>query len=198
MQQRWAAIAVVIGLLVLAKAGRADEAEAVKAIEKLGGKVEVDYKQPGKPVVSVEFRGVRHELTDEGLKHLKGLKSLQSLDLSSTQITDEGLKHLKDLRICSLWCFLPQYPSHGRGLKGVEGIQKSADTQPLRNTSHGGGLEGVEGIQEFADLEPWNCSDYRCRAERVEGIQESADDPPYDSPDNGCGSKGTPDGVTEP
>src|SRR5262249_40673499 len=44
---------VLLGLLVLAVAARADEAAAVKAIHKLGGRVEVDAEQPGKPVVVV-------------------------------------------------------------------------------------------------------------------------------------------------
>lgn len=63
---------MVLGLLVLAVAGRADEAAAVKAIEKLGGKVTVDAKRPGKPVVEVSFLG--KEVMDAGLKELKHLE----------------------------------------------------------------------------------------------------------------------------
>ena len=44
---------MLLGLLVLALADRADEAAAVKAVEKLGGRVTVDAKRPGKPVVGV-------------------------------------------------------------------------------------------------------------------------------------------------
>src|SRR5262249_33575159 len=40
--------AVVLGVLVLAVPGRADEVAAVKEIEKQGGKVKRDDKQPGK------------------------------------------------------------------------------------------------------------------------------------------------------
>jgi len=70
---------VLLGLLALAVAGRADEAAAVKAIEKLGGRVTRDDNRPGKPVVFVDLRGP--QVTDAGLKELKGLKSLQSLNL---------------------------------------------------------------------------------------------------------------------
>ncbi len=41
----------VAAVLLVAGAARADKAAAVKAIEKLGGKIERDEKQPGKPVV---------------------------------------------------------------------------------------------------------------------------------------------------
>jgi hypothetical protein len=97
-----------------------DQDKAVAAVEKLGGKAEVDATQPGKPVIAVDLRG--KEVTDEDLEQLKhfpqlqkldlsvtkitdaglatvgGLTQLQGLDLSGTQITDEGLQHLKGLK----------------------------------------------------------------------------------------------------
>ena len=55
-QQRWlSGGGVLLGLLVLASADRADEAAAVRAVEKLGGRVTVDTERPGKPVVGVCF-----------------------------------------------------------------------------------------------------------------------------------------------
>ena len=89
MQQRWAVSAVVIGLLVMAKAGRADEAEAVKAIEKLGGIVTVDAKQPAKPVVRVSHLwGILSgmEFTDAEVKHLKELKSFRAFGKNERQL----------------------------------------------------------------------------------------------------------------
>jgi Leucine-rich repeat (LRR) protein len=37
-------------------------------------------------------------ITDDGLKHLKELTNLESLDLSKSQVTFEGLKQLQQLR----------------------------------------------------------------------------------------------------
>src|SRR5438876_8608089 len=69
----------VMLLACLSGAGRADEASAVKAVEKLGGKVTRDGKLPGKPVIGVNFNpGV---VTDAVLKELKDLKQLASLSL---------------------------------------------------------------------------------------------------------------------
>src|SRR5262245_12750809 len=120
-RQRGAAGAgVLLGLLVLAAAGRGDEAAAVKSIKALGGSVLLDVEQPGKPVVGVYLNWTRitdaglkplkelnhlrslelcaTQVTDEGIKELKGLKRLQRLDLSGTKITDAGLKELKELK----------------------------------------------------------------------------------------------------
>jgi hypothetical protein len=36
-------------------------------------------------------------VTDAGLKHLRGLKSLRLLDLTRSRVTDAGLKHLRGL-----------------------------------------------------------------------------------------------------
>jgi hypothetical protein len=107
-----------LALLVLAAVGRADEAEAVKAIEKAGGKVMVDDAQPDKPVVTVilwgpgfkaemlkdlkEFKSLQRLriggpwITEEGLKPLRELKGLQKLEVRSPNVTDAGLKEIQD------------------------------------------------------------------------------------------------------
>jgi len=79
--------------------GAADDAEAkaVAFVEKLGGKAIRDDKAQGKPVRSVVLGG-NVRVTDAGLKELKELKSLQTLDLSETKVTDAGLKELKEIK----------------------------------------------------------------------------------------------------
>src|SRR5262245_32608808 len=89
---------VLLGLLVLVVAGRADETAVVRKIEKLGGRITVENRQPGAPVVvGVDLGGTA--VTDAGLKELKVFKSLQSLYLHDTKITDAGLKELKDFGV---------------------------------------------------------------------------------------------------
>ncbi len=36
-------------------------------------------------------------ITDDSLQHLEGLKDLEDLNLTKTQVTEQGLAHLKDL-----------------------------------------------------------------------------------------------------
>jgi len=86
-------------LLLAAAPLLADEAEdqAVKAVEKLGGKVKRDDKDPAKPVVGVGLSGAK--VTDAGLKELSALKELKELDLHACPgVTDAGLKNLVGLK----------------------------------------------------------------------------------------------------
>jgi hypothetical protein len=96
-----AAAALAAGLLSLcqpgAPAGEAPEGQkqAVAAIEKIGGKVEYDPKDPARPVVRVRLNETR--VTDKDLEHLRGLTALRRIDLHGTAVTDEGLRHLRGL-----------------------------------------------------------------------------------------------------
>ena len=93
-------VGAVMPLACLFGAARADEASAVKAVEKLGGKVTRDDKLPGKPVIGVNLTGTG--VTDAGLKALKDLKQLTTLNLDKTKVTDAGLKELKELKQLTL------------------------------------------------------------------------------------------------
>ena len=88
-------VLVGVGLLLacLSGAARADEASAVKAVEKLGGKVTRDDKLPGKPVIGVNLGGTG--VTDAGLKELKELKQLTTLGLHDAKVTADGVADLQ-------------------------------------------------------------------------------------------------------
>src|SRR5271157_3041520 len=72
-----------------------DQAKAIAEIEKLGGKVAVDDKNPDKPVIDVDLMDT--QVTDAGLSHLDRFPHLQSLNLYNTKVTDAGLEHVKGL-----------------------------------------------------------------------------------------------------
>ena len=74
---------------------RADEVEdkAVKAIEKLGGRIYRDMKAKDKPIVGVTLPGPK--VTDAGLKHLARLKQLRKLYVYGTLVTDKGKVDLR-------------------------------------------------------------------------------------------------------
>lgn len=67
-------LGAILAAALLPGATWADEDAAVKAIQKLGGFITRDNKQPGKPVVGVSFGGPP-QLTDAGLKELKEFSS---------------------------------------------------------------------------------------------------------------------------
>src|SRR5947209_5615827 len=110
-------------LLTLVPAGAyADEAEekAVAAVNKLGGRVYPVDRQPGQPVVAVEFYDKHLQkgdlkvlaafqqleglhllystLPDAELKELTALLRLKTLDLSRVPVTDAGMRELAGLQ----------------------------------------------------------------------------------------------------
>ena len=70
-------------------------ADVIAEITKLGGKVSVDEKSPGKPVIGVDLSQTR--ATDKALQHIDRLTQLRSLNLEWTLTTDAGSKHIKGL-----------------------------------------------------------------------------------------------------
>ena len=74
---------------------RADEAEerAVRAIEKLGGKVTRDERQRGRLVVAVELSG--QDVTDATLQELAPLKQLRSVEPFEAKVTNAYFKELR-------------------------------------------------------------------------------------------------------
>lgn len=86
---------------------------AVEAIVARGGKV--SYREPGawtpswrawpvrdffEPVSSVFWAGA--SIDDDDLIHLRSLRGLRTLSLTSTSVTDAGLKHLEGLHAAML------------------------------------------------------------------------------------------------
>jgi len=98
-------------------AKRQPEAEAVEAIEKLGGTVQgvlvnLALTQITDAELAHHLKGLTQlrvlvlngtKVTDAGLEHLKGLTQLKTLQLWNTKVTDEGVKRLQQaLRSCSI------------------------------------------------------------------------------------------------
>ena len=91
-------------ILVWAAEPNAGQARVIAEIEKVGGKVTVNAKSPGKPVTSWTFstasqiRSIPFKSRTPGDQCLEGLPQLQSLKLSFTLVTDAGLQHIEGLR----------------------------------------------------------------------------------------------------
>ena len=123
---------------------------AVAVIKKLGGKVEVDEKKPGKPVVTVTLAN-REDITDETLVHLKSLTQLTHLWLGSTSVTDEGLVHLKDLTKLQ-YLYLGGTKVNGSGSTSLEGLSQLQelvlDSTPVTDA----GLQELKRLTQLQTL----------------------------------------------
>lgn len=71
------------------------ETRALKAIERLGARIQRDAGPNGQ-IVDLDFRGTA--VKDADLKDVRELTNLRRLYLGNTQITDEGLKQLHGLK----------------------------------------------------------------------------------------------------
>jgi beta-lactamase regulating signal transducer with metallopeptidase domain/Leucine-rich repeat (LRR) protein len=126
-----------------------EQAKATAEIEKLGGKVIVDEKNPAKPVIGVDLTGTK--VTDAGLEHLKGLPKLQSLKLYRTKVTDEGLKHLKGLtNLQSL--ALEETGVTDEGLEHLQGLPKLQSLKLYRTKVTDEGLKHLKGLTNLQSL----------------------------------------------
>ncbi len=90
------ALPVIAGSVLPLPRATAGQEEAIAAIKKLGGKVMIDNKRDGKPVVGVDLSDTK--VTDADLALLKQLPDLQLLRLAVTGVTGDGLEHLKGLK----------------------------------------------------------------------------------------------------
>lgn len=169
-------------------AGSPVEAAVVTAIEKLGGKAEVDPKLPGKPVVAVildrtnatdadlkqlkELKSLQFlslddaKITDEGLKPLRELTSLETLKLSDTKITNEGLKELKDLKGLQWLCLPGTNITEIKELKALTNLRMLM----LSNTRVTDG--GLKGVEELTKLQKLYLSDTKITDAGLKGLKE--------------------------
>ena len=65
-----------------------EEARAIAAIEKLGGRTIVDEQIPEKPVISVDFQCTA--INDAGLANIETLTQLQRLNLEAHRLRTQG------------------------------------------------------------------------------------------------------------
>src|SRR5262245_8253977 len=114
------AVALALATIFVPPVCAGEREQAITAIEKLGGKVEIAENEPGRPVRLIYLWGDRvtdmelallkvlpdlprldlrdAKVTDAGLRLLGKMHKLEALYLWNTLITDDGLVHLKDLK----------------------------------------------------------------------------------------------------
>ncbi|MBN2292680.1 MAG: leucine-rich repeat domain-containing protein [Pirellulales bacterium] len=91
------------------------------------------------------------QVTDAGLEHIKGLTSLQTLYLADTQITDVGLEHLKDLT-CLQDLILDGTQVTDAGLEHIKGLTSLQELDLDGTQVTDAGLEYIKGLPSLHSL----------------------------------------------
>jgi Leucine-rich repeat (LRR) protein len=91
-------------------------------------------------------------LSDAGLVHLKGLKSLTYLHLSGTQITDAGMVHLKELTNLST-VSLNETKVTDVGIRHLEGLTNLEDLYLRHTQVTDAGLVHLKGLTQLSSLD---------------------------------------------
>ncbi len=159
-----------------------DEAQAIREIERLGGKVTRDATLPGRPVTVVCF-GAESKFEDmdvplfkpltklatldlsqtkmsgthirgAGLRSLRELKHLTQLNLAHTQISDTGLREIKELQNLTVLC-LEGTQVTDAGLNEIKSLEKLKNLN-LRHTGvTGAGLDELRHSLPNATIFPF-------------------------------------------
>ena len=107
------------------------------------------------PGLSIHKDGLQRtpqHITDEGLKHLAGLKKLEKLVLYEQEITDAGLAHLSGLLgLRELW--LDFIPLSDAGLKHLRGLRKLRVLRFYNARITDAGLVHLKGMADMEDLQ---------------------------------------------
>ncbi len=146
-----------------------DEAEdrAVAAIEKLGGKYTRDETKPTKPIVTVSIGNTK--ITDEGLKELAPLTSLEMLSISCTGVTDVGLKELASFKNLKT-LYVGSVKITDAGLKEIAAL-KSLEALYIGNTKITDA--GLKKLVELKQLKTLNVCKTKITDDGVKVLREA-------------------------
>lgn len=127
---------------------RAGELEFVKAINAVGGRVELDESGSVTEVVFGGRSGIR-----DGLKQLKELPKLRSLRLGSSQVTDSDLQLLAELRM-TLWSLdLHNTSVTDTGLEHLEGLTMLRSLRLQETEISDAGLVSLAQLKNLRELD---------------------------------------------
>ncbi|MEK6249609.1 MAG: hypothetical protein N2C12_15610, partial [Planctomycetales bacterium] len=96
---------------------------AIEALQSIGGKLVQDEKDPKRPVKEIDLAFLQSRLTDDQLAAVAGFTDTRHLSLERTVVSDAGMKHLRLLKnLESLNLNLTRVT--GKGLANIEGVSK--------------------------------------------------------------------------
>jgi hypothetical protein len=131
---------------------RADEVEAIAAIEKLGGTVRVIAQNSTDKEAAFHLSGT--EVTNDGLAPLKEISGLIWLNLRGTKITDDGLSHLAGIKTLAR-LHLEKTGVTDAGLAHLSGLENLEYLNLYGTKVTNAGLAHLKGLTKLKKLYLW-------------------------------------------
>jgi len=131
----------------------ADEAEAIAAIEKLGGSVRQIAQDSDNKEAAFHLSG--KELTDDGLGAVKEIKNLIWLNLANTKISDAGLKHVSEIKTLTK-LHLEKTQVGDEGLEHLKGLENLEYLNLYGTQVSDKGLAHLKDLPKLKKLYLWN------------------------------------------
>ena len=141
---------LLIGFTCVASA---DEAEAIAAIEKLGGSVRQIAQDSENKEAAFHLSG--KELTDDGLGAVKEIKNLIWLNLANTKVSDAGLKHLSEIKTLTK-LHLEKTQIGDAGLKHLKGLDNLEYLNLYGTQVSDKGLTHLKDLPKLKKLYLWD------------------------------------------
>lgn len=139
-------------LLTVTSIATADEAEAIAAIEKLGGTVRQIAQDSEDKEAAFHLSG--KDLTDDGLAALAEIDNLIWLNLANTKISDEGLKHLSEIKTLTR-LHLEKTQIGDAGIAHLKGLDKLEYLNLYGTQVSDGGLDHLKAFPNLKKLYLW-------------------------------------------
>lgn len=136
---------------MLAVVDRAEQDKAAETIKRLGGLAIVNDMHPGKPINGVIFSNM--PLKDGDLAFLDGLTALNHLAIVDAPITDEGLKHLRGLLNLSDLELVDDEKVTDAGCASLRGLTALYHLSLNGDRIGDAGLEQLEGLTGMSILD---------------------------------------------
>jgi hypothetical protein len=170
----WVGTSVVIdgkpklGWVHSRKVFKPDNPASLEALKKFEGKEEKNVK------IERDFLGNvlridanNSEITGAALAHVKGLYSLEGLELSGTKITDDDLAHLTGLSNLQ-WLYLDNTKISDKGLAHLQGLANLDVLALNKSEVTGPGLTNLKGLRQLRVV---NLSDCKISDAALESIR---------------------------
>ena len=139
-------------MILSAAPATADEAEAIAAIEQVGGTVRTIAKDTDQKEAAFHLSG--KDVTDDDLAQLASVNNLVWLNLRGTKITDAGLAHLADIKTLTR-LHLEKTAITDAGLAQLAGLENLEYLNLYGTQVTDAGLEHLKDLKNLKKLYVW-------------------------------------------